>query len=96
MLHEGVYGYYQGPTYETNAEVRFQKKFNIDAAGMSTVPESNEACKRGINVIAISVVTNLLNENRPEPASHESVIEKAKAASVGLNKALSILIPQLN
>jgi len=95
-LHEGVYGYYQGPTYETKAEVRFQKKFNIDAAGMSTIPESNEANTLGIKVIAVSVITNILKENDMEQASHESVINKAKAASLNLNKALSALIPQLN
>jgi len=96
MIHEGIYGYYQGPTYETKSEIRFQKKYKIDAAGMSTIPESNEAILKGIKVIALSVITNILKENDSEPASHESVIKNAKAASVNLNKILSVLIPQLN
>jgi len=95
-LQSGIYGYYQGPAYETKAEIRFQKKFNIDAAGMSTIPEVNEASLNGINVIAVSVITNLLKENNIEPANHESVLTTAKAASENLNKVISGLIKQLN
>jgi purine-nucleoside phosphorylase len=95
-IHEGVYGYYQGPTYETKAEVRFQRKYNIDAAGMSTIPESSEASLNGIKVAAVSVITNILKENNLEPADHETVISSAKAASGNLNKALSAFISQLN
>jgi len=95
-LNEGVYGYYKGPTYETKAEVRFQKKFIIDAAGMSTIPEVTEANNKGMGVIAISVITNILKENDIEPASHELVLSNAILASKNLNKALSALIPQLN
>src|SRR4030095_12688396 len=90
-IHKGVYGYYQGPAYETKAEIRFQKKFNIDAAGMSTVPEVTAACIKGINVMGVSVITNLLKENNVEPASHESVLNVAKTASKNLQKALSVL-----
>jgi len=95
-LQKGVYGYYQGPTYETKAEIRFQKKFNIDAAGMSTVPEVSAASLKGINVIGVSVITNLLKENNMQPPGHDSVIVSARAASVNLNKALSAFITQLN
>jgi len=95
-LNEGVYGYYQGSTYETKAEVRFQKKFLIDAAGMSTIPEVTEACNKGISVIAVSVITNKLKENDIEPALHHAVLSNAFLASKNLNKALSVLIPQLN
>ena len=95
-FYEGVYGYYQGPTYETKAEIRFQKKFLIDAAGMSTIPEVTEANKCGIKVIAVSVITNILMENNIEPATHEAVLMNAFNASKNLNKVLSVLIPQLN
>lgn len=95
-LQNGVYGYYQGPTYETKAEIRFQKKFNVDAAGMSTVPEANSASIKGINAIGVSVITNLLKENNLLPPNHESVLSTAKAASANLNKALTALITQLN
>lgn len=48
-LHEGVYGCYPGPTYETRSEIRMQKKFMIDAAGMSTIPEVFASKSAGLN-----------------------------------------------
>jgi purine-nucleoside phosphorylase len=95
-LHEGSYGYYQGPTYETKAEIRLQKKFGLDAAGMSTIPEVYEASRLKMNTAAISVITNLLKENSIIPASHEDVLLSAERASVKLNKAIHNLINELN
>ena len=95
-LHEGSYGYYQGPTYETKAEIRLQKKFGIDAAGMSTVPEIYEAVSLKMNVAAISVITNLLKENNAVPTSHDEVLINAERASEKLNKAIVNLINELN
>jgi purine-nucleoside phosphorylase len=95
-LHEGSYGYYSGPTYETKAEIRMQKKFGLDAAGMSTIPEVYEASSLGMNVISVSVITNLLKENDTLPASHDEVLYTAQKASTKLNKAIEVLISELN
>jgi purine-nucleoside phosphorylase len=91
-LHEGSYGFYTGPTYETKAEIRFQKKIGLDAAGMSTVPEVYEASKLGMNVMAVSVITNLLKENAILEASHDDVLLTAQKASSKFNKALQKFI----
>lgn len=95
-LHEGTYGCYSGPTYETNAEIRFQKKIMLDAAGMSTVPEVISASKHKINVLAVSVITNLLRENSIGQTSHDDVLLTAKIASNSLKKVLPAFISQLN
>lgn len=95
-LHEGTYGCYTGPTYETKAEIRMQKKIKLDAAGMSTVPEVICANESGINILAVSVITNLLKENLTEAASHEEVLLTAASASISLNKVLPLFINQLN
>lgn len=95
-LHEGTYGCYSGPTYETNAEIRFQKKIMLDAAGMSTVPEVIEAASRKIDVIALSVITNLLKENSAAETSHDNVLLTAQKASLNLKKVLPVFISQLN
>lgn len=95
-VQEGTYGYYSGPTYETKAEIRFQKKIGLDAAGMSTVPEVNDAIYCGINVIGLSVITNMLKENSVSVASHEDVLKTAKTASIGLNKVIPVFISELN
>lgn len=95
-LYEGAYGYYQGPTYETKAEIRMQKKLGLDAAGMSTIPEVYEASALKMNVAAISVITNLLKENSIIPPSHDEVLYTAHRASAKLNKAIVQLVNELN
>lgn len=95
-LQEGTYGCYPGPTYETKAEIRFQKKFLLDAAGMSTVPELLYGADLNMKFIAVSVITNMLNEVNSVPANHESVINTAAKASESLNKLLPSFISQLN
>jgi purine-nucleoside phosphorylase len=95
-LHEGTYGCYSGPTYETNAEIRIQKKIMLDAAGMSTVPEVISASKHKKNVLAVSVITNLLRENSISQTSHDEVLLTAHKASYSLKKVLPVFISQLN
>lgn len=95
-IHEGTYGCYTGPTYETKAEIRMQKKIKLDAAGMSTVPEVIFAAAKNLNVIAVSVITNLLRENSEQFTSHEDVLLTASMASKSLNKVLPVFINQLN
>ena len=95
-ISEGVYGCYPGPTYETRAEIRFQKKYGLDAAGMSTIPEINHALKLGMKVAALSVITNLLNENLNTKTSHSDVLQTALKASGKLNRLLPGIISELN
>lgn len=96
MLHEGTYGCYTGPTYETRAEIRFQKNIGLDAAGMSTIPEVYEAYNSGIEVLALSIITNLLKESTAAKTSHDDVLQTAKNASKKLNKVLPAFISELN
>ncbi|KAK8199217.1 nucleoside phosphorylase domain-containing protein [Phyllosticta capitalensis] len=57
-LHEGVYAFVSGPTYETRAECRMLRTLGADVVGMSTVPEIVVARHSGIRVLAFSLVTN--------------------------------------
>jgi purine-nucleoside phosphorylase len=57
-LHEGVYAFLAGPTYETRAECRMLRMLGADVVGMSTVPEIVVARHSGIRVLAFSLVTN--------------------------------------
>ncbi|KAK5109490.1 hypothetical protein LTR62_006942 [Meristemomyces frigidus] len=57
-MHEGVYAFVAGPTYETRAECRMLRSFGADVVGMSTVPEIIVARHSGMRVMAFSLVTN--------------------------------------
>ncbi|KAF2790274.1 hypothetical protein K505DRAFT_327687 [Melanomma pulvis-pyrius CBS 109.77] len=57
-LHEGVYAFVSGPTYETRAECRMLRTLGADVVGMSTVPEIVVARHAGLRVLAFSLVTN--------------------------------------
>lgn len=57
-MHEGVYAYAAGPSYETRAECRMLRSFGADVVGMSTVPEIIVARHSGMKVLAFSLVTN--------------------------------------
>ncbi|KAJ7067849.1 nucleoside phosphorylase domain-containing protein [Mycena amicta] len=55
---EGTYAWVSGPTYESPAEGRFLRLVGADVVGMSTVPEVLAAREEGLNVMALSLVTN--------------------------------------
>ncbi|KAL3483581.1 nucleoside phosphorylase domain-containing protein [Aspergillus germanicus] len=57
-LHEGVYAFVGGPSYETRAECRMLRQLGADVVGMSTVPEIIVARHCGLRIIAFSLVTN--------------------------------------
>ncbi|HRW18895.1 MAG TPA: purine-nucleoside phosphorylase, partial [Dermatophilaceae bacterium] len=58
-LDEGVYVQFRGPQYETPAEVRMAKTLGGDLVGMSTTLEAIAARHVGLEVLGISLVTNL-------------------------------------
>lgn len=57
-LHQGVYMWFSGPSFETPAEIRMARICGADAVGMSTVPEVILARFHGLRVAACSVITN--------------------------------------
>jgi purine-nucleoside phosphorylase len=58
-IHDGVYVSVAGPSYETPAEIRAFRVLGADAVGMSTVPEVIAARQCGIEVLALSMITNM-------------------------------------
>lgn len=54
----GTYAGLTGPTYETPAEIRALRAMGADAVGMSTVMEALEAGALGMEVAAVSCITN--------------------------------------
>lgn len=58
-LREGVYFYMPGPQFETPAEIRAIRVLGGDAVGMSTVFEAAAAVQCDMEVLGISVITNM-------------------------------------
>ena len=90
-LHSGVYCALPGPSYETKSEIKFERKYHADAAGMSTVPELYYAADYGIKTIAISCITNVLNPEVTENVNHEEVLDAGVKAYKNFSKLLKLI-----
>jgi len=80
-INEAVYLGFHGPHFETPAEIRAAKSWGADMVGMSTVLETIAARHLGMEVLALSLATNLAAGINPEPLSGEEVIRVGKAAA---------------
>jgi purine-nucleoside phosphorylase len=94
-LHEGVYAALSGPSYETPAEVRMLMGLGADLVGMSTVPEAIVAAACGLNVAALSCVTNKGAGLSEKPLSHVEVLETLQAAGDRLGRLLAAIWEQM-
>ena len=74
-VHEGVYFFMQGPSFETPAEIRAIRTLGGDAVGMSTVTEALTAAHCQMPILAMSVITNMAAGILPKPLSGAEVDE---------------------
>ena len=88
-LPEGVYAQFPGPHYETPSEVRMAHVLGADLIGMSTVIEAIAARHCRMDVLGISLVTNLAAGISPEPLSHQEVLEAGKEAGPRISDLLA-------
>jgi purine-nucleoside phosphorylase len=95
QLDEGVYAALTGPSYETPAEIRYLRTIGADLVGMSTVPEVIVANYLGIQVLAISCVTNMAAGILPQKINHEEVLETGRQVRDTLIRLLKELLPKL-
>lgn len=80
-LDEGVYAQFLGPQYETPAEIAMVRALGGTLVGMSTVQEAIAAREAGMEVLGISLVTNLAAGMTGEPLSHEEVLAAGNSAA---------------
>ena len=80
-LREGVYVWFSGPQFETPAEIQAARILGGTAVGMSTVPEVILARHAGLEVAALSVITNLAAGMSGERLSHEHTMRVAATAT---------------
>lgn len=94
-LAEGVYMAFNGPSYETPAEIRMARAIGADLVGMSTVPETIVANYLGMKVIGLSCATNMAAGILDQPLSHREVIETGKKAQERMVKIIMAIVDSL-
>jgi purine-nucleoside phosphorylase len=94
-LDEGVYVQFPGPHYETPAEIGMVRAIGGDLVGMSTTLEAIAAREAGLEVLGISLVTNLAAGITGEPLNHEEVLEAGKAAATRMGGLLGAIVPKI-
>lgn len=94
-VQQGVYVGTQGPSFETPAEYRYFRTIGGDAVGMSTVPEVIVAHHAGMEVFAISVITDLGGFGDIVKCSHEEVQKAAAEAQPRMTLIMRQLIEEI-
>jgi len=94
-LDEGVYVQFPGPHYETPAEVRMAGVLGGHLVGMSTTLEAIAAREAGMEVLGISLVTNLAAGITGEPLDHAEVLEAGRAAATRMGGLLGAIVPRI-
>jgi purine-nucleoside phosphorylase len=101
QLGEGVYLAVLGPSFETPAEIRAFRTLGADLVGMSTVHETIVARHMGLEVLGISLVTNMAagvvaeGQQTAETIHHEDVMEVGRRAEKQFASLLTALVPQI-
>ncbi len=94
-IDEGVYLGLSGPSIETPAELRFMQMIGADLVGMSTVPEVIVAKQLELEVLAVSIVTNMcFPEFDTDENMHEKVLQVAGKAALDLFEILKQLLAE--
>jgi purine-nucleoside phosphorylase len=94
-LPAGVYAGLNGPQYETPAEIRMLATMGADLVGMSTVLECIAARHARLEVLGLSLVTNLAAGLAPAPLDHREVLASGADAGERLGGLLAQLVRRL-
>lgn len=94
-LAEGVYVQFPGPHYETPAEVRMARTIGGDLVGMSTTLEAIAAREAGLDVLGLSLVTNLAAGISDQPLDHAEVLEAGRAVADRCGSLLAQIVRRI-
>jgi purine-nucleoside phosphorylase len=94
-LAEGVYVQMRGPQYETPAEIGMVAAIGGSLVGMSTALEAIAAREAGMEVLGLSLVTNLAAGMSGAPLNHEEVLAAGRAAATRMGSLLAQVVGRL-
>ena len=94
-LDEGIYVQFPGPHYETPAEIGMVRAMGAHLVGMSTTLEAIAAREAGMEILGISLVTNLAAGISGEPLNHAEVLEAGRAAATRMGDLLGQIVPRI-
>ncbi len=94
-LPEGIYAQFRGPHYETPAEVRMAGILGADLVGMSTALEAIAAREAHMEVLGLSLMTNLAAGISADPLSHTEVIAAGQEAGPRIAALLADIVTRM-
>lgn len=94
-LREGVYAFMPGPSYETPAEIRALGTLGADAVGMSTVGEVIAAAHCGLEILGISLLSNMASGITNKPLTAEEVLEAGRKSKGYFSKLMGLIIEKI-
>lgn len=94
-MYEGVYAGMLGPQYETPAEIKMLQRMGADAVGMSTIMEAIKAKELGMDVLALSYLSNWGTGMNKDAISHEDVLSSGDKPAKELQELLKLTLSKL-
>jgi purine-nucleoside phosphorylase len=94
-LDDGVYVQFRGPQYETPAEVQMAKAMGGHIVGMSTALEAIAARQAGMEILGLSLITNLAAGIQKSALSHEEVLQAGSDAGPVIGALLARIVAAL-
>lgn len=91
-LPDGVYIQFPGPQYETPAEVRMASIWGANLIGMSTALEAIAARAAGMEILGLSLVTNLAAGIGGSALDHQEVIDAGTQAGPRISRLLAEIV----
>ncbi len=95
VVREGIYAGVTGPTFETRAEYKLLHLAGADAVGMSTVQETIAAVHLGMDVFAMSIITDMGIREEENAITHEEVLLEARLAEPRLTAIFKGLVASI-
>jgi purine-nucleoside phosphorylase len=91
-VRRGVYVGVLGPNLETRAEYRMLRQWGADVVGMSTVPEVIAGVHMGMEILGVSIVTDLCDPDNLPPCDIKEIIKTANEAGPKLDQLIEAAI----